>query len=224
MDPMLTLNNSSGMMATNSAWQTSSGGVAQGPLITAADAQVGAFALSTTSADTALMATVNQGVYTAVILSPNGTSGVALAEVYDADVSHTPVARLVNISARMNVTSGQGVLIGGFVIEGNIPQTVLIRGTGPALSAYGVAGVLPDPVVTVLSGGTTLGTNAGWGTGTSSAAQLSAAAVQVGAFPLPSGSKDSAILLTLQPGAYSVEVSSASGATGVALVEVYDTQ
>jgi PKD repeat protein len=224
LDPMLTLNNSSGMMAMNSAWQTSSTGVAQGPLITSTDTQVGAFALPSGSVDTALMATVNQGVYTAVILSPNGTSGVALAEVYDADVSQTPVARLTNISARMNVTAGQGVLIGGFVIEGNIPQTVLIRGAGPALSAYGVTGALPDPVITVLSGSTTLATNAGWGTGTSSAAQLSAAAVQVGAFPLTSGSKDSAVLLTLNPGVYSVEVSSASGATGVALVEVYDTQ
>jgi Ice-binding-like/Putative Ig domain len=223
-DPMLTLNNSSGMMATNSAWQTGSGGVAQGPLITSTDTQVGAFALPSGSLDTALMATVNQGVYTAVILSPNGTSGVALAEVYDADVSQTPVARITAISARMNVTAGQGVLIGGFVIEGNIPQTVLIRGVGPALTSYGVTGVLSDPVITVLSGSTTLATNAGWGTGTSSAAQLSAAAVQVGAFPLPSGSKDSAVLLTLQPGAYTVEVSSASGATGVALVEVYDTQ
>jgi hypothetical protein len=212
------------MIATNSAWQTSSIGVAQGPQITAVDTQVGAFALPSGSVDTALMATVNQGVYTAAILSPNGTSGIALAEVYDADVSQAPASRITNVSARMNVATGQGILIAGFVIEGNIPQTVLIRGVGPALAPYGVTGTLPDPFVTVLSGGAILATNAGWGTGTSSAAQLSAAAVQVGAFPLPSGSKDSAILMTLQPGVYSVEVTSVSGATGVALVEVYDTQ
>jgi hypothetical protein len=170
------------------------------------------------------MATVNRGAYTANIISPNGTSGVALAEIYDSDVSPNPVARLVNVSARMNVTAGQGVLIAGLVIQGNISQTVLIRGVGPALAAFGVSGVLADPQIAVFSGGSQIASNAGWGTGTTTAAQLSAAAAQVGAFPLPSGSKDSAILITLQPGAYTVQVTSVSGATGVALVEVYDTQ
>jgi hypothetical protein len=224
MDPMLTLNNSSGQVATDSVWQTSTSGVAQGPLITAADTQVGAFVLPSGSADSALMATVNQGVYTAVVLSPNGTSGVALAEVYDADLSSNPTSRMTNVSARMNVTAGQGTLIAGFVIEGNIPQTMLIRGVGPALTAYGVTGVLADPQITVLSGTTTVASNVGWGTGTSTVAQLSAAAVQVGAFPLVAGSKDSAVLISLQPGVYTVQVTSVSGATGVALVEVYDTQ
>lgn len=223
-DPMLNLDGSSGQIATNDSWQTNSGGQAQGSLITASDTQVGAFALPSGSTDAALVAAVSGGTYTASILSPNGTSGIALAEIYDADTAPNPSARLINVSARMNVTAGQGTLIAGLVIEGNIPQTVLIRGVGPALTAFGVAGVLPDPQITVLSGSTSVATNAGWGTGSSSASQLSAAAAQVGAFPLPSGSKDSAVLITLQPGAYTVVVTSVSGATGVALVEVYDTQ
>ena len=69
-----------------------------------------------------------------------------------------------------------------------------------------------------------MASNAGWGSGASTAAQISDASAQVGAFALPSGSKDAALLVTLQPGAYTVEVTSVSGATGVALVEVYDTQ
>jgi hypothetical protein len=79
-------------------------------------------------------------------------------------------------------------------------------------------------VITVFSGSTELDSNSSWGTGASTAAQLSAAFSQVGAFPLPAGSKDAALLLTLQPGAYTVEVTSLSNGTGVALVEVYDTQ
>jgi hypothetical protein len=223
-DPVLTLNGPSGLIATNSGWQTSSGGQAQGPLITASDTQVGAFALASGSADSALLATVNQGVYTASVLSPNGTSGVALTEIYDADTSPNPASRLVNVSARMNVTAGQGTLIGGLVIEGNTTKTVLIRGIGPTLATFGMTGVLPDPQITVFSGGAQVAANTGWGTGITTAAQLTSASALVGAFPLPSGSKDSALLITLQPGAYTVEVTSVSGATGVALIEVYDTQ
>jgi len=101
---------------------------------------------------------------------------------------------------------------------------VLIRGVGPGLTGFGVSGVMPDPQISVFTPTAQLAANAGWGTGTSSAAQLSAAAALVGAFPLAAGSKDSALLVTLPPGAYSVEVTSVSGTTGVALIEVYDTQ
>ncbi len=223
-DPVLALDGPQGLIATNSSWQTNSNGQDQGPFVTAADSQVGAFALPAGSKDTALLATVNQGVYTASIVSPNGTTGVALAEIYDADTSSTPAARLVNVSARMNVSGGQGALIAGLVIEGNIPQTVLIRGDGPVLATFGVTGVLADPQIALFSGGAQVASNAGWTAGSSPSAQISAASAQVGAFPLPSGSKDSALLVTLQPGAYTVQVSSVSGATGVALVEIYDTQ
>jgi Ice-binding-like/Putative Ig domain len=223
-DPVLAIDGPQGLIATNGSWQTNSNGQDQGAFITAAGSQVGAFALPGGSKDAALLATVNQGVYTASIVSPNGTSGVALAEIYDADTSSTPAARLMNVSARMNVSGGQGTLIAGLVIEGNIPQTVLIRGDGPVLATYGVTGVLADPKITLFSGGTQMATNAGWATGPSTVSDITSASAQVGAFPLPTGSKDSALLVTLQPGSYTIEVTSVSGATGVALVEVYDTQ
>jgi hypothetical protein len=223
-DPLLTLDSSGIEVATNSSWETSSSGQAQGPLITAADTQVGAFALPAGSADAALIAPLNGGDYTASVLSPNGSSGVALMEIYDADTTFDPSSRLMNVSARAKVASGQGTFIAGFVIEGNIPETVLIRGDGPALAAFGVSNVLADPQITVIAGSSVIAQNAAWGTGTSSAAQLSAAAALVGAFPLSAGSKDSAVLVTLQPGAYTIIVTSVSGANGVALVEVYDTQ
>ena len=118
------------------------------------------------------------------------------------------------------------MLIAGLVIGGTGPKSVLVRGVGPSLSQFGVPGVLADPQITLFSGSTRVANNVTWesGTGASSADQINLATVHVGAFPLASGSKDSAMLITLQPGAYTVQVSSVSNSTGVALIEVYDAQ
>jgi hypothetical protein len=222
-NPILTLYNSSGAeVATDTGWGINSSGVNDSALIAATAASVGAFPLPSGSADSALLFTANSGALTSGLLTSDDSTGIGLIEIYDAGGNMS--ASLVNVSARMEVTGGDGVLIAGFVIGGNAPKTVLIRGDGPALSAFGVPGVLADPQIAVFSGSTQLASNAGWGTGTSTAAQLSAVFAQVGAFPLVAGSADSALLLTLQPGAYTVEVTSVSSATGVALVEVYDTQ
>jgi hypothetical protein len=181
---------------------------------------VGAFPLPANSLDSALLLTVDNGVHTSGLVTTNGASGVGLIEIYDT--GGNPFASLTNVSARMNVTSGNGILIAGFVIGGNAPKTVLVRGIGPSLSQFGVTGVLPDPQIAVFSGTTQIASNSQWGSGSSTPAQMSTAAAQVGAFPLVSGSKDAALLLTLQAGAYTVQVTSLSNATGVALVEVYD--
>jgi hypothetical protein len=101
---------------------------------------------------------------------------------------------------------------------------MLIRGVGPALAAFGVSGVLADPQIAVYSGSTQIASDDNWETGTSTAAQISAATAQVGEFPLAAGSKDAALLVTLQPGTYTVIVSGVGSTTGVALIEIYDTQ
>ncbi|MBI4623603.1 MAG: hypothetical protein HY736_10350, partial [Verrucomicrobia bacterium] len=91
---------------------------------------------------------------------------------------------------------------------------------------FGVGGLVADPQLTLFSGQTAIGGNDNWGTsaGASAAttAQLSAAFTQVGAFTLPSGSTDAAILATLAPGNYTVQVSGVNNTTGVSLVEVYE--
>src|SRR5208283_2076949 len=98
----------------------------------------------------------------------------------------------------------------------------LIRGAGPALAQFGVSGTLPDPLLQLYQGGATvIGSNAGWG----GDAQIALTAASVGAFSWGVGATaDSALLVTLAPGAYTAEVSGASGDTGVALVEVYDVE
>ncbi len=184
--------------------------------------QVGAFALPNGSKDSALLLTVTNGSHTTGLLRPNSTPGVALIELYDTDV--TSGARLINLSARMNVTAGEGTLIAGFVIAGNAPETLLIRGVGPTLAALGVTGVLADPQIAVFSGRSQITGNDNWGSGPGTAAQISSASAQVGAFALQNGSKDAALLITLQPGVYTVQVSGIADTTGVALIEIYEVQ
>jgi hypothetical protein len=132
-------------------------------------------------------------------------------------------ARLLNVSARAQVGTGDDVAIAGFVIAGNSSKQVLIRGIGPGLTAFGVNDVLPAPVVQVFSGGTLIATNAAWGTG-QFAAIIPSVSSQVGAFSLAPGSADAALLLTLRPGAYTAQVADSGGRQGIALIEVYEVQ
>jgi hypothetical protein len=112
-------------------------------------------------------------------------------------------------------------VIAGFVIGGSGPCTVLIRAVGPTLANYGVTGVLADPKLTLYAGSTQTAENDNWSDATNASA-ISTAATTVGASVLASGSKDAAILVTLQPGIYSAKVSGIANTTGVALVEVYE--
>jgi hypothetical protein len=142
-----------------------------------------------------------------------GTGGTIL-------VSNSAPTVFGNVSTRGYVSPTE-TFIGGFVIQGTAPRMVLIRGDGPVLSTFSVPSPLPDPVVTVFDNtGAVVATNTGWGTNASPAA-LSTAALEVGAFALPSSSADSALLLTLPPGAYTVQITSAGGKSGIALFEAY---
>jgi hypothetical protein len=135
-------------------------------------------------------------------------------------VSNPPPTVFGNVSTRGYVSNIQ-TFIGGFVIEGTAPRTVLIRGDGPVLSTFGVPSPLPDPVLTVYDGkGNVIATNTGWTTN-STPGTISTAALEVGAFALPNPSADSALLLTLQPGAYTTQITSAKGNSGIALFEAY---
>lgn len=139
----------------------------------------------------------------------------------DALATPLPDSRIVNLSGRALVGAGDDVLIPGFVVQGRAPRQVLIRAVGPALEAYNLSGLLPAPRLRLFSGADVLGTNAGWGSAANAGAIASAAA-RVGAFALPEGSADSAMLVTLDPGAYTAVIDDVAGKTGIALFEVYD--
>jgi hypothetical protein len=215
-DPELQIFSGSTLAGTNNGWAGSS-------MIASAASAVGAFPwTSPSSHDSALLENLPSGPYTAQISGQSNDTGVSLAEIYDETPAgtYTPASpRLVNISARVQVGSGSNVLIAGFVIGGSTARTVLIRASGPALVPFGVTGTLPDPQLGLYSGSTALDTSNGWG-GNAAVATTAAA---VGAFPWSNpSSNDSAILVTLPPGAYTAQVSGASGDTGVALVEIYE--
>ena len=129
-------------------------------------------------------------------------------------------ARITNLSTRARV-AGDSPLITGFAIRGSGPRTVLVRAVGPTLGAFGVAGALAAPRLKLHdSTGRILLENAGWGGNP----MLAPATVVAGAFPFPSGSADSAVVVSLPPGTYSVEVSDDAGRGGVVLTEIYDVE
>jgi len=189
--------------------------------ITSADAaimqQVGAFALSAGGADIAVVATLPEGAYTAIVTDKNGATGVGLVEIYDLEPGN---GKLPSLSTRAWVGTGADVLIPGLAIEGNATKRVLVRAAGPALQPFAIDGYLADPQLEVMTvAGASLATNDNWN---SNDAALKAASESVGAFPFAPGSKDAALLIELPPGLYTVVVRGANATTGIALVETYE--
>jgi len=190
--------------------------------IATAAARVGAFALHAGSRDAALLLTLNPGPYSAVVTGQGSASGVALVEVYDATPGAIPrEQRIINLSTRAMAGTSDRTLIAGFIISGAVPKRVLVRGAGPSLTQFGVAGALARPQLTLNSGSTALAQNAGWSTSPEAPA-IRAGGLKVGAFSFPDASPDAAIIINLTPGAYTAQVSGVGGTTGVALIEVYE--
>lgn len=151
----------------------------------------------------------------------SGVTIQATSPAANATEGTTPMSSgaLANVSARMRVVEGDAnrSLIAGFVIEGTTPKRVLLRAVGPALSAFGVAGALRDPQLRLYSStGVLIVSNDDW-----AGQETADAAATVGAFALSPGARDSAVVTTLQPGAYTLVVAP-NGGDGVALGEIYD--
>jgi hypothetical protein len=192
------------------------------PAVVQATAQAGAFPLtSASSKDAAHFAAALPTGDNSITISGNGnSSGMVLAEVYDvtargALTSTTP--RIVNVSVLKSI---EGSLTAGFVIRGTTEVNVLIRAIGPSLASFGVTGFVPDPRLELKKGSSSVSANDDWG----STPGLAAAFEKVGAFLLAAGSKDAALLATLAPGDYTVQVTGAGAATGLALVEIYEVR
>ena len=219
-DPTITLyNGANAAIGTYSGWD---------PSLAPTMASVGAFPLATGSADTALVATLPPGSYSAIISGASGDTGIALAEIYEVAPSPTS-SRLLNLSTRVNVGTGVNVAIPGLAIaQGAGARLLLVRAVGPSLqSILGQVSVLADPVLNVLDAtGASIASNDNWGTPTTpsaaNAATLTAAFGEAGAFPLAAGSDDAAILAEFLPGNYTVVVNGNGNGSGTALVEVYD--
>jgi len=213
-DPQLSLYSSDRVeLFHNNGWQTS----AQAAQLPAVFRSAGAFALTPGSADSALVTEMAAGSYSIQVTTPTGKTGVGLAELYELDAN----GRTANLSTRGLVKTGDGILVGGFYVQGPAYKRMLIRAVGPTLQAFGLANPLRDLTLTLYSGQTVLATNDRWSVG-ENAKVIAAASKSVGAFDLPDNSADAALLITVPPGPYSVEVSGKGGTEGVALLEIYE--
>jgi len=220
-DPTLELHDGTGaLIAFNDNWQTT----VIGGIITSN--QVSAIQNSghvpTQPSESAIIATLQPGNYTAIVRGRNNTTGVALVEVYDLNPNTTSV--LGNISTRAFVQTGNGLMIGGFVVQGTGPKSVIVRAIGPELTPFGIPDALADPTLELHNGtGAFIASNDNWQTteigGIITSNQVSAIQNSGHAPTQPS---ESAIIATLQPGNYTAIVRGRNNTTGVALVEVYD--
>jgi hypothetical protein len=202
-DPLLELYNGSNMVLANNDWS---------PTLATMFASVGAFSFTSGSKDAAFV----QGLNAAYSIWARGTGpGVVLVEAYDT--GPTTAARLVNVSARNRVGTGDDILIAGFNISGTGAKPLLIRAVGPKLTVFGVGGVLVDPRLEIFNdAGVKVTENDNW------SSVLAADFASVGAFALDNGSRDAALIATLPPGSYTAQVRGSDGGTGEALIEIYE--
>ena len=200
-NPVLQLFAGQNVIATNDDWGTAAN---------AAQIQASGYAPASPQ-ESAILVGLSPGAYTAIVSGAANGTGVGIVEVYEIDLPEVP---LMAISTRGQVQGGDGVMIGGFTIRGEAAKTVVVRARGPSLIPAGVANALANPVLQLVSGQTVIATNDDWGTA------QNAAQIQASGFA-PGHPQESAILITLPPGAYTAIVSGAAGGTGVGIVEVY---
>jgi len=169
----------------------------------------------TNDLESAIVAPLQPGAYTAVVSGKNNTTGIGVVEVYD--LQRSPSSKLVNISTRGSVGTGQNVMIGGLILLGPDPARILFRAIGPSLVAAGIPSALADPQLNLFDAqGTTIATNNNWRDSQEAAIQGTGAA--------PTDDAEAAILVDLYPGNYTGVVSGVNGVTGTALIEAYYLQ
>ena len=220
-NPRLELHNGAGaLIGSNDNWQTTIfGGIITSNQVS--DIQNSGH-VPTAAGESAIIADLQPGNYTAIVRGVNDTAGVALVEVYD--LSPGASSSLGNISTRSFVQTGEHVMIGGFIVQGTGPKRVIIRAIGPELIQYGITNELANPRLELHNGtGALIASNDNWQTtilgGIITSNQVSD--IQNSGHA-PTVTSESAIIANLQPGNYTAVVRGVNNTTGVALVEAYD--
>ncbi len=207
-DPVLELHNSSGGVVINDDWRTTQEQIIKDTTIPPTDDR-----------ESAIVISLDPGNYTAIVEGKNGATGIAVVEVFDlgtASLDSGSKAQLAQISTRGNVLTGDNVLIGGFIISG-VTTNILVRAIGPELTAFGVSNALQDTTLELHNGsGTIIGSNDDWRTDQQQAI--------IDTTVPPKDDRESAIVQSLVPGAYTAIVRGKNNTTGVALVEAYALQ
>jgi hypothetical protein len=212
-DPVLELHEGN-TIVRNDNWKTREDGSSQ-------QAEVEATTVAPTNdLESAIVATLTPGTYTAILSGKNSTSGIGVIEVYDLDQAAN--SELANLSSRGFVDLNNDVMIGGFIVGGantDGKATVLVRALGPSLT--GVQQPLADPALELHdSNGGTLATNDNWKTNDQT--QLSQESAIRATTIAPTNDSEAALIATLSPGIYTAVVRGQNNSAGVALVEVYN--
>jgi uncharacterized repeat protein (TIGR03803 family) len=206
-DPVLELHEPDGTVITNDNWKDT-----QESAITATNLA------PSNDLESAIVATLPPGLYTAIVTGNNNTTGVALVEAYDLD--QTVDSQLANISTRGFVDTGDNVLIGGFIVGGpdGVDSTAVVRALGPSLSGAVGGSVLADPNLELHDiDGAVVASNDNWKDGADMQTIIDDGLA-------PTNAKESALLANLPPGAYTAIVSGVENGSGIGLVEVYNLQ
>ncbi|MDX2186917.1 MAG: carbohydrate binding domain-containing protein [Opitutaceae bacterium] len=179
---------------------------------------VGAFGWDGSPKESAVLEFMPNGSTTAIVKGMADQTGVALVEVYDTGEG---AGRVLNLATRATVGEGANALFVGFMIKGEHPMKLLIRGVGPGLAALGVPGTVGDPVLTLYrmngSERTFLARNDRWSQWPTAIAPVASTVT----FALPAGSEDAAMVLWLEPGVYSAQIEAKQN-SGIGMVEVYE--
>jgi len=220
-NPTLELHNATGaLLGSNDNWQTTIiGGIIASNQVS--DIQNSGHA-PTAASESAIIANLAPGNYSAIVRGVSNTIGVALVEAYDLSPGTTSV--LGNISTRGFVQTGESVMIGGFTVQGTGAKSVIIRAIGPELTQYGITNALANPTLELYNAaGTLIASNDNWQTtiigGIITSNQVSD--IQNSGHA-PTEARESAIIANLTPGNYTAIVRGVNNTTGVALVEAYD--
>jgi hypothetical protein len=161
--------------------------------------------------ESAIVATLAPGSYTAVVSGKNGGTGVALVDVYQLDAA---TSIFQNLSTRGFVGSGENVLIGGLIIGSGEPPVIVLRAIGPALSSFGITQPLQDPTIELRdANGALIAFDNDWNDNTPTGIKAT--------LLKPTDSRESAIVASLAAGNYTAIVRGKNGTTGIALVEAY---
>jgi hypothetical protein len=172
----------------------------------------------TNDLESAIVANLAPGGYTAIVRGKNGTSGAALIEIYDLNVDVD--SKLGNLSTRAFVGTDDNITIGGFLLStGGGTDRIIVRGIGPSLtpSVFPVGVVIADPTLELRnSNGAVIIANNDWQDDPAQAAEISAAGLA------PSDPHEPAIAETLPPGLYTALLSGVNRGTGIGIVEIYD--
>jgi|GEM_PF-1642433 len=163
--------------------------------------------------DSMILTTVEPGVYSALLRGVDGGTGYGVVDIYE--VNKEGSTKIINIATRALVGTGNDVLIGAFIIQGEPPRRVFVRVRGPSLPPS-IGPLLEDPTVSLVRGSDVanpVAVNNDW---TSNREEVEASRWT------PTNDKESVIIATLEPGAYSAVVSGVDNTTGYAVVEIYD--